>query len=156
MPILQHSFSFWRNFFLLKYFKDNMNVVQRLTKPSLVDLLRMCDKNRWCSPRIRYASIRSKPELCRDLIGFFNFDWSDDMIIITPKREVPTFPELKYHVKDRLFHWNGEPFDCARVSRARPQFSHVYKEITLHFGTIQGTLGSDTCAAASLMFPGPG
>ena len=50
-----------------------VHTIYKLTKPSLVDLLRMCDRNRWCTPRIRYASIRSKPELCKDLLKHFDF-----------------------------------------------------------------------------------
>ena len=32
-----------------------------------MDLLRIFDKHKWIRPRIRYASVRSKPELIADL-----------------------------------------------------------------------------------------
>ena len=42
--------------------------MNQISKPHIVDLLRIFDKNRMISPRIRYASVRSKPELLKDLI----------------------------------------------------------------------------------------
>ena len=128
--------------------------IYKLTKPSLVDLLRMCDRNRWCNPRIRYASIRSKPELCKDLLMHFEFQEVDEYIIIRPRRRIINFPELKYHSRSRRFWKNGKPFDAARVSRQKPQFRLERKKTTLHFGPLQGAPGSDIAAAASLMFPG--
>ena len=130
-----------------------MQQVQRFTKPALVDLLRICDRNRWCCPRIRYASIRSKPDLCKDLIKFFEFRDEGDHIRIYPKRAIPDFPDLRYRVKQRQYYRNGQPFDCARVSREKPRFSLLRQAVTLRFGTIQGVHGSGTVAAASAMFP---
>ena len=48
--------------------KNKMNAI---SKPHLVDLLRIFDKRRYITPRIRYASVRSKPELIRDLERHF-------------------------------------------------------------------------------------
>ena len=133
-----------------------MSQVQRLTKPSLVDLLRMCDKNRWCSPRIRYASIRSKPELCKDLVQFFTFREEGEFILIRPIRNIVAFPVLRYQVRERQFWMNGRPFDCARVSRQKPQFQMERKEVTLHFGELRCKRGNGRGAVAALMFPTPG
>ena len=133
-----------------------MDVVQRITKPNLVDLLRMCDKNRWTSPRIRYASIRSKPDLCQDLVKFFEFRQEENLITITPLRQIVRFPNLQYDVKSRRFFREGKPFDCARVSRRQPTFRLERKNVTLVFGTLfpaKGSLCSGTAAVASLMFP---
>ena len=41
--------------------------MERISKPHIVDLLRVFDRKRWIQPRIRYASVRSKPELIKDL-----------------------------------------------------------------------------------------
>ena len=134
-----------------------VQTIFKLTKPSLVDLLRICDKNRWCSPRIRYASIRSKPELCKDLMQHFDFVEIDNGFIrIRPRRVIRDFPDLKYHQRSRRFWMDGEPFDAARVSRERPQFQMEHKRTTLYFGTLQGARDSGIAAAASLMFPAPG
>ena len=45
--------------------------MQRISKPHIVDLLRYFDRNRLFSPRIRYASVRSKPELIADIKSGF-------------------------------------------------------------------------------------
>jgi hypothetical protein len=130
--------------------------VQKLTKPSLVDLLRMCDKNRWCCPRIRYASIRSKPDLCTDLLKFFTFEMDGEFIEIRSLRNLVNFPALKYHLKTRRFWRNGEAFDAATVSRERPCFRLEKKTVTLSFGQIRAALGSGTSVAAFLRSQVPG
>ena len=134
------------------------SAVQRLTKPSLVDLLRMCDKNRWCCPRIRYASIRSKPDLCADLLKFFTFELAEDgeFILIRSLRPLVNFPELKYHLKSRRFWRDGQAFDAATVSRERPVFRLEKKRVTLQFGQIRAARGSDTGVGAFLGFQGRG
>ena len=129
--------------------------VFKLTKPSLVDFLRMCDKNRWCCPRIRYASIRSKPDLCADLMKFFTFEACDGFILIDSHRDLPSFPDLKYHLKSRRFWKDGVAFDAATVSRERPRFRWVKKKVTLHFGQIHTVRGSDIDAGAFRGFRGP-
>lgn len=125
--------------------------IYKLTKPSLVDLLRMCDRNRWCCPRIRYASIRSKPDLCTDLLKFFSFVVDGDFILIQTLRELVNFPEMRYHLKTRRFWKNGLPFDAAKVSRERPTFRLEKKLITLQFGELRAARGSEI---ASAFFPG--
>ena len=131
------------------------NAVQKLTKPSLVDLLRMCDKNRWCCPRIRYASIRSKPDLCADLLKFFTFQSDGEFIQIQSLRDLVNFPRLKYHLKTRRFWRNGIPFDAATVSRERPAFRLERKTVTLNFGQIRATLCNGKGAAFFQGFRAP-
>ena len=127
--------------------------IQRICKPHLVDFLRMCDKNRWCSPRIRYASIRSKPELCKDLLNFFRFEKDGDSVRIVPLRQIHGFPLLEYNLKSRCFLMNGVLQDFPRMSRARPVFRLEKKRVTLAFGPLYAARGSATAFAASPMFP---
>ena len=127
--------------------------VKRISKPHLVDFLRMCDRNRWCCPRIRYASIRSKPDLCNDLLKFFTFVEKERLITISPKRPIHKFPRLQYDLKVRSFLQDGKRFDFARISRQKPQFHLVRKTTTLHFGPLYGPPGSGKAAAFALMFP---
>ena len=129
--------------------------VSKLTKPSLVDLLRLCDKNRWCQPRIRYASIRSKPDLCHDLLKFFRFTEDDEFIHITPLRRIVNFPDLKYHLKSRRFWKNGLEFDAAVVSREKPVFRFERKKVTLVFCPVASAPGNGTAAAAFQAFLAP-
>ena len=67
-------------------------MLHKISKPHLVDLLRMSDHNRWLQPRIRYASVRSKPELIRDLEDHFlvKEHWeSTPYRILSEKSELP-------------------------------------------------------------------
>ena len=133
-----------------------MEVVQRITKPNLVDLLRMCDKNRWTQPRIRYASIRSKPDLCEDLLEFFEFRQEGNLITVLPLAPIHRFPHLTYDIKHRCYFWNGEKFDCARVSRKRPTFQLERRTVTLVFGSLYPAKSgpcSGTISVAALGFP---
>ena len=132
-----------------------MLTVQRISKPNLVDLLRLSDKRRWCQPRIRYASIRSKPELCRDLVRFFDFSEEDEKIVITPKKPILNFPQLSYSVKHRHFVLNGSRFDAARVSRQRPTFQFQRRKTVLNFGPVYclKTPGNGTVSAGAGGFP---
>ena len=113
----------------------------------------MCDKNRWCSPRIRYASIRSKPELCKDLLNFFGFEREEDQVRIIPIRPIHGFPILAYDLKARCFSVDGVLADFPRLSRARPEFRLEHTPVTLEFGTLYAARGSDIVFAASPMFP---
>ena len=127
--------------------------VKRISKPHLVDFLRMCDRNRWCCPRIRYASIRSKPDLCNDLLKFFDFEEKDRIITITPKRPIHKFPCLQYDLQARSFLQDGKKLDFARISRQKPQFRLERKQVTLHFGPMYGLPGNGTGVAFALTFP---
>ena len=128
----------------------NIETCKIMTKPSLVDFLRLCDRNHWCTPRIRYASIRSKPELIQDLVKFFHFENCDDYIRITPFRSIHGFPDLKYHIRSRKFHRDGKPYDCAAKSRAKPTFQLEKKKVTLHFGKLyRAQHGNGTAAVSS-------
>ena len=131
------------------------SAVTKLTKPSLVDLLRLCDKHRWCAPRIRYASIRSKPDLCHDLVKFFSFTEEGDFVYIKPLRPILNFPDLKYHLKSRRFWKDGVLFDAATVSRQKPQFHLERKTVTLQFSPVAVAPGNGTIAAAFQAFLAP-
>ena len=131
-----------------------MGTVQRISKPHLVDFLRMCDKNRWCSPRIRYASIRSKPELCADISNFFTFSQcSETLIAVDSKRAIRGFPNLQYDLKQRAFLVDGKTHDFPRMSRQKPRFSLLREPVTLVFGDLYCTPGSGIVSASSLGFP---
>ena len=125
--------------------------VQRLPKPSLVDFLRLCDRRRWCSPRIRYASIRSKRELCEDLLKKFRFVEEDSIIRIVPLQTIRGFPKTcHYDTKARAFFLDGKQYDMARASRKKPTFRLEHKTVELVFGPVYG---SGTAVAVASMFP---
>ena len=41
--------------------------MDQISKPHIVSFLRMVDRHKWIRPRIRFASVRSKPELITDI-----------------------------------------------------------------------------------------
>jgi len=65
--------------------------MQRISKPHIVDLLRIFDRRRWFVPRIRYASVRSKPELIKDLAKYFFTYERDDVLFFKLRGVTRTF-----------------------------------------------------------------
>ena len=132
-----------------------MHPLQRISKPRIVDFLRLSDKQHWCSPRIRYASIRSKGELCKDILVHFDFVQEGDFIKIRPLHQICNFPDMMYDLKQRQFLCDGRPFDSARVSRENPRFRIEHKKVHLSFGPLhtQQGLGNGIGSAVSAMFP---
>ena len=132
-----------------------MEVVTRISKPHIVDFLRQADKHRWVLPRIRYASIRSKPELCVDITKNFVFTLADGLITFVPRFKVEHFPYLQYDLHKRSYLIDSEHQDFPRLSRQKPKFSMSHQAVTLIFGKSWplGSHGSGIVAAAVSMFP---
>ena len=135
--------------------REREKMAQRISKPHLVDFLRMCDKNRWCTPRIRYASIRSKPELCHDINKHFLVE-GKRILAVTPRRPIPHFPRLDYNLETRKFLVEGVPHDFPRISRQKPQFQLERRSVTLQFGSLYTRPGSGIASVCALGFPSPG
>ena len=55
--------------------------MNHISKPHIVDLLRIFDKRKFFVPRIRYASVRSKPELLKDLKYYFGTRLNDGIVL---------------------------------------------------------------------------
>ena len=100
------------------------DVLNLISKPHLVDLLRYFDRQMLLHPRIRYASVRSKPELIRDLLDFFTVPspLKGDLVRLEPRRPVPV-PELAYHLPTRRWTLNGTAHSRGRRGRGRPSGS---------------------------------
>ena len=93
--------------------------MNQISKPHIVDLLRIFDKNRMISPRIRYASVRSKPELLKDLSHHFDTLQVGLRILFKPRN----VPEIVYQLKEKQFYFDGKRVNVPEESRARPVFS---------------------------------
>ena len=104
-----------------------------ISKPHLVDLLRIFDKQRMFTPRIRYASVRSKPELLQDLATHFTAIKKNDIILFEPVRSVPGLPSIQYHLKRKKFYFDSESVDVPTESRRRPLFQVISGPIELTF-----------------------
>ena len=110
--------------------------MQHIAKPFLVDLLRIFDKNRWISPRIRYASVRSKPSLIKDLEIHFHakINKRKQIIIFTPIRPLRTaVPTIEFDLSRRQYLLDGKRVDIPRQSRQKPKFSVSHVPVTLDF-----------------------
>ena len=80
--------------------------MEQISKPHLVDLLRIFDKRRYFVPRIRYASVRAKPELVKDLKNYF-FTYEKGRILHFKLRGVVStslahLPEIAYDFDKKL------------------------------------------------------
>ena len=111
--------------------------MERISKPHLVDLLRIFDKRRWLHPRILYASVRSKPELIGDLKRFFFVYTRGDVIHFKLRDCVQNMlrhlPEIAYDLAQRQYLFGGSPFDVPAESRKRPVFSISHVPVTVVF-----------------------
>ena len=87
--------------------------MERISKPHLVDLLRIFDKRRWLHPRILYASVRSKPELIADLTRFFYVYIREEMVHFKVRGEVATslshLPVISYNCEKRQYLFDAHP-----------------------------------------------
>ena len=97
--------------------------MNQISKPHLVDLLRIFDRRKFFVPRIRYASVRSKPELLKDLYRHFGTRLTDTNVEFIPKPSVPsTVPIIRYHLIERKYYFDEEVVDPPTHCRHLPSF----------------------------------
>ena len=107
-----------------------------ISKPHLVDLLRIFDKRRYITPRIRYASVRSKPELIRDLERHFETICEDGVVLLKPLKSHFEVPLIRYHLKEKSYSFDGESVDVPRRSREKVLFRISREKVTIHWPVI--------------------
>ena len=107
--------------------------LNKISKPHIVDLLRIFDKRKTISPRIRYASVRSKPELIKDLVKHFDCTESDDIVYFEPLCPTMDAPKIKYDLGTRTYIFNGAPVDVPKESREQPEFQIFHGPFLLNF-----------------------
>ena len=108
--------------------------MQNISKPRIVDFLRTCDKNNWVFPRIRFASVRSKPELIEDIENNFFVSVLGNFISITPRQKYRRVPEIHYCLSERKFLLDGEYRELRKESREKPKFQIQRGAVTIVFG----------------------
>ena len=133
--------------------------MERISKPNLVDLLRLADRQKWFCPRIRFASVRSKPQLIEDLRGWFRDMKPGHLIHFVPHDRGPLggrlpahVPKIRYHVKNRTFLLDGRRIDVPKLSRAKPSFAirhNVYVEFQRSPGASESRPAKPATAAAA-------
>ena len=95
-------------------------MLNKISKPHIVDFLRMSDQNRWLNPRIRYASVRLQ-------------EWEMAGRLLFAPLRARNLPEIEYSLKDRVYIIDGAVMDVPRMSRTRPVFRICYKKVTMTF-----------------------
>ena len=93
-----------------------------ISKPHIVDLLRIFDKRRMVTPRIRYASVRSKPELICDLSRHFEACKVRDVVVFKTTTAYLKLPAIRYHLKLKKYTFDGVLVDVPRESREPIKF----------------------------------
>ena len=104
-----------------------------LNKPRIVDFLRLCDRNKWVHPRIRFASVRSKPELIEDIHHNFDVTIDKHLVTITPRSSCRRVPVIQYDLEVRKYLVDGVYREFQKESRRKPEFQIRYKSTTIHF-----------------------
>ena len=108
--------------------------LQRVCKPHIVDLLRHFDQRRYLAPRIRYASVRSKPELIDDLNRHFNASVTGGLVLLQGKSMLAgRLPSFAYCTQNRTWLVDGQPRDFPHLTRERPNFQIVWSPVRLTF-----------------------
>ena len=107
-------------------------MLTRISKPHLVDLLRSADRNKWLTPRIRYASVRSKPELIHDLKSHFKIVMEDQRLLFRPRR-ARNLPRLEYDLETKSYIVDGSAVDIPKLSREKVVFRISRVPVTLVF-----------------------
>ncbi len=136
--------------------------MNHISKPHLVDLLRIFDRRKFFVPRIRYASVRSKPELLKDLHRHFGTRLTKTNVEFLPKSSVSsTVPIIRYHLTTRKYYFDEEVVDPPTHCRHLPSFQILKTPVTLYFDKFafpavrEGRPSMCTTAASSSESPEP-
>ncbi len=124
-----------------------MKTLDNICKPQIVDFLRVCDRRRWVFPRIKYASVRSKPILLEDIrLHFREFPLGEDKLLLVPVRPVPV--KIVYSFPKKEFLFDDAPIHLPTY--ARPVFRFVRGPVTIRFGKwTPGDLQPSSCAGVA-------
>ena len=90
-----------------------------ISKPLLVDLLRTFDHKRWLQPKIRYASVRSKSQLITDIIKRFDIERKRNILTFVPKFPHPIHPRITYDLRKKTYLFDEKALDIPNFSRAK-------------------------------------
>ena len=108
--------------------------LNKISKPLLVDLLRVFHQRKYFIPHIRYASVRSKPELCEDLSRHFDTELDGHFIRFLQKNNVRVrMPAIRFDLQNKRFLFDEAPVEIPVLSRQPMQFSISHVPVTLRF-----------------------
>ena len=108
--------------------------LEHISKPKIVDFLRVCDRKNWVYPRIRYASVRSKPTLLADIRRHFREEpRPEGRMALVPLGSLVRCPDIQYDFESKAFLFDGEPIDLPKA--AKVEFRIVRGPVVVRFGT---------------------
>ena len=107
--------------------------MEQISKPHIVSFLRMVDRHKWIRPRIRFASVRSKPELIADILRAFRVVLVGNLLRVEGRSAAYRGPRIEYDLKARQFLMDGSARDFPRESRTLPRFRVVRGPYHLDF-----------------------
>ena len=97
-----------------------------ISKPLLVDLLRTFDHKKWLQPKIRYASVRSKSQLITDILKRFEITKNRNILSFCPKFPHPIHPKITYDLKKKTYLFDDKPLNIPDYSRTKGYCRFVY------------------------------
>ena len=106
--------------------------LENISKPKIVDFLRVCDRKNWVYPRIRYASVRSKPTLLKDIRAHFEERQGDREVELIPFRDIARLPRIQYDFDKKAFLFDGQTIDLPKVGKV--EFQILKGPIVVDFG----------------------
>ena len=131
--------------------------MERISKPHIVDLLRIFDRRRLLMPRIRYASVRSKPELIKDLRNYFYTYERDGVLLFRPRQTKEAslchLPRISYDFAKKQYRFDDCPLDVPAESRKRVRFSISHEPVTMYFPTFGPSADPPSTGTAAVSFP---
>ena len=113
--------------------------MEKISKPHIVEFLRLCDRNHWLHPRIRYASIRSKPQLLADVKRHFRSRRRGSLLLFHPLRRLPTVPKISYDFERKRFLYDGKPIALPIRSQEQTRFHIERGPVVVAFPRVTGS-----------------
>ena len=107
--------------------------LENISKPKIVDFLRVCDRKNWVFPRIRYASVRSKPTLLKDIRAHFQEAEKGSRLQLVPLHKAVRCPDIQYDFEKKEFLFDGVPIDLPKA--AKVEFRIIPGPVVMHFGS---------------------
>ena len=112
--------------------------MEKISKPHIVEFLRMCDRKHWLHPRIRYASIRSKPQLLADLKKHYRARRKGKLLLFRPTHHLPLVPRISYNFEKKQFLYDGKPIALPTRGQEPTRFHIVREPVTLTWPQLSG------------------
>ena len=113
--------------------------MEKISKPHIVEFLRMCDRKHWLHPRIRYASIRSKPQLLADLKKHYRVRRKGKLLLFLPILPLPVVPKIVYDFEKKQFLYDGKPTSLPIRGQETTHFHVVQGPVTLTWPRLGGS-----------------